>query len=131
MTKNKSDEFYENKITILTQLLHLSEEFISSLDQWESLDGILEQRETLLAQLKTNEDSYGKAVADSCTQEQKEEVDRLINLIISLDHDSANKIREEQKKNIQSIKANVQEQKFIQYGATPAAQSGRLMDYKK
>ena len=131
MTTPAYQEFYNRKIELLRQFLQLSEELLSDITQWEMLGEILGKRQAVLDEIKKNEEHFGKEVADSCTLDQKKEIDRLIKLITDLDKNASDKIRAERENNLHSIKTNVQEQKLLNYGAFRVSSSGKLLDKKK
>lgn len=131
MNANASNEYFSIKITMLKQLLRLSEELISSLEDWESMDGILKKREVVIHNLQLHDESYGKSVLESCTQDQKSQIDQLVNLILNIDKDASKMIRDEKENIIQAIKTNIQEQKLVHYNSTPYFESGKFLDYKK
>ena len=131
MTTPAYQEFYNRKIELLKQCLQLSEELLSNIAQWEMLGEILGKRQMILDEIKKNEDFYGNEVADSCTRDQKQEINRLIKLITDLDKNASDKIRAEQENSLNSIKTNVQEQKLLNYGTFYSSSSGKLLDKKK
>jgi hypothetical protein len=126
-----TDEYFLQKKTLLEQCLSLSEELISSIESWESLSDILSGRETVLLQIKELEESSGPETAAFLTEEMKSEIDQIIKLILNLDKDAAALIRREQQGVMDSLKANIKEQKFIQYAPVPELPRGRKLDYKK
>ena len=130
MNTNPAIEYYIQKKALLKQCLTLSEELISSLEDWESLSDILERREAMIEQLKEFEAAAGNRPA-FLTQEMKLELDQMIRLIQNLDQDSISLMRKEQQDIMASLKANTQGQKLIQYTPDPRENSGRILDYKK
>lgn len=131
MTINTSYEYLQQKKALLKQCLNLSEELISSIDEWESVPDIISSREAVILQLKELEDAAGTKVKASLTHEMKQELDQMIKLILDLDKDATNLIHKEQQNIMGSLKANTQGQKLIQYAQIPEVPSGRKLDYKK
>lgn len=131
MNINSSDEYYMQKKALLKQCLDLSEELISSLDDWESLSDILSRREAVILEIKELESLTGKTAPVSISKERLREIDRLIKLILDLDNDTSALIRKEQEHIMNSIKANIQGQKLMQYTPAPELKRGMLLDYKK
>jgi hypothetical protein len=125
------NDYYSKKMSLLKQCLSLSEEFISSLDDWESLEGFLLKKNKVLSEIELLEQSFGKDIMSRCSKDQRKEIDQLITLILKLDQESEKLIRKEQDQVLNSIKTNVQEQKLVQYGSSLIPQKGRHMDYKK
>ncbi|HVI42109.1 MAG TPA: hypothetical protein VM577_15765 [Anaerovoracaceae bacterium] len=124
-------DYYSNKMALLKQCLMISEDFISSLENWESLNDILAKKNEVITEIELLEQSYGKDIMDKCSQEQREEIDQLIKLILNLDQEAVKLIQKGQDTVLSSIKTNVQEQKLIQYGSNLIPQKGRHIDYKK
>ncbi len=131
MSINTSFEYLQQKKALLKQCLNLSEELISSIDEWESVPELISRREAVILQLKELEEAAGTKVKASLTSEMKQELDQMIKLILDLDKDATNLIRKEQQHIMDSLKANTQEQKLMQYAQPTELQSGRKLDYKK
>ena len=131
MSINTSYEYLQQKKALLKECLHLSEELISGIDEWESVPDIISRREAVILQLKELEETAGAKVKASLTREMKQELDQMIKLILDLDKDAANLIRKEQQNIMGSLKANTQEQKLMQYAQPTEVPSGRKLNYKK
>ena len=131
MSINTSFEYLQQKKALLKQCLNLSEELISSIDEWETVPDLISRREALILQLKELEEAAGTKVKASLTSEMKQDLDQMIKLILDLDKDATNLIRKEQQHIMDSLKANTQEQKLMQYAQPAELPSGRKLDYKK
>lgn len=131
MTINTAYEYVQQKKALIKQCLNLSEELLSSIEEWDPVPAIVEKREALILQLKELEEATAPMVKASLTKEMKDEMDQMIRLILDLDKEAAGRIRKEQQHLLDSMKSNVKEQKLIQYAQTPDASSGRRLDYKK
>lgn len=127
----KTNEYYIQKINLLKQCLKLSEDLMSSLIDWESLDGILSKRENIIEQLQKLNQTIDKDIVDSCTQEQIFQIDHLVKLILAFDKDTSKLLENEQMNTMQLIKANLLEQKLMNYASAPEIKSGMLLNYKK
>ncbi|MBR0597508.1 flagellar protein FliT [Sinanaerobacter chloroacetimidivorans] len=133
------NEFYSRKMALLKQCLTLSEELMSSLDNWESLDDILYRRNKIIEEIQLMESASDGELLLGLSDEQNKEIDRLIKLILDLDRDTGKLIRKEQDTILESIKSNVQQQKMMQYGSQSMSQygspsmpqNGSRMNYKK
>lgn len=128
---NTAYEYLQHKKALLKQCLNLSEELIGSIKEWDSVPDIISKREVVIQQLKMLEDSTKPSIKASLTKEMKQELDQMIRLILDLDKDAANLIREEQKLIMDSLKTNTKGQKLVQYAQIPDAQGGHRLDYKK
>lgn len=131
MNSLTSNEYFLKKKALLEQCLHLSEELISSVENWDSVPDVMSRKEAAIMQLRDLEESIDSETKAALTREMNQELDRMIKLILDLDQDTANLIRKEQKEIKESLKANIQGQKLIQYAQTPEIPSGRRLDYKK
>lgn len=127
----KAEEYFLRKKALLKQCLSLSEELFSSLENWESWPDILARREKVLLQLAALEKSAGPEAAAACTEEMRREIDGTVRLILDLDNDAEALIRREQKGVMDSLKANIKEQKFLRYAQSPELARGVKLDYKK
>lgn len=130
------NEFFLQKKSLLKQCLNLSEELISSLEEWENFDDILKKREEVIEQIKALEETTSKNIVSGLSSEMKTELNRTLNLILELDKKTTELMRKEQKEIMSSLKSNAQEQRMVQrkmaqYGPDPNTPSGRFLDYKK
>lgn len=131
MSINTSYEYYQQKQALLKKCLALSEELISSIENWDSVPEIVAKREAVIQDLKTLEDSTITSVKAALTKECKQELDQMIRLILNLDKDATSMIRKEQQNVLGSLKANTKGQKLMQYAQAPDLTRGSKMDYKK
>lgn len=130
MSINTSNEYFRQKKTLLDQCLTLSEELISSIEDWEALSDLLSRRETVIRELKELEDGAGPE-REALTEEMRREIQQTVGLILDLDRDAAALIRKEQQNIMDSMKTNIKEQKFIQYIPSAKPERGSRLDYKK
>ncbi|MGI6751305.1 MAG: hypothetical protein ACOX4U_01615 [Anaerovoracaceae bacterium] len=127
----ESLEYYNRKKRLLEQCLHCSEELMSSLSRWEEMPDVMKKKEQVLLELKELEESTELSAKTSLSLEQKGELNDKIKLIVALDGDTSRRIKEEQEKIKESLKATVNGQKVIEYGSQPHIGRGRKIDYKK
>lgn len=127
-----SHEFCQEKILILKEYVTKGEEILSSVEDWESLAGILEERDQLIEKLQELE-VYIKLKNSEicCTQEQKREIDNLIKLILDMDQSCIRLIQDEKKKTLKDLKANQQNQKIADYQINLTPNYGTFLDAKK
>lgn len=127
-----SHEFCQEKILILKEYVTKGEEILSSIEDWESLAGILEERDQLIEKLQDLETHIKLNNAEiSCTLEQKKEIDNLIKLILDMDQSCIQQIREEKQKTLKELKANQQNQKIAGYQINLTPNYGTFLDAKK
>lgn len=131
MSVNTSYEYYQQKKALLKECLTLSEELISSIEDWDSVPDLVSKREAVILALKELEETAGTSVKAALTKDLKQELDQMIRLILDLDKDATNLIRTEQQNVLDSLKANTKGQKLTQYAQAPELPHGRKLDYKK
>lgn len=131
MSINTTYEYVQQKKALLKQCLNLSEELLSSIDEWDPVSEIVEKREVLILQLKELEKAASPKVKAALTKEMKQEMDQMIRLILDLDQEATGRIKKGQQDLLEAMKQNVKGQKLIQYAQAPDLESGRKMDYKK
>lgn len=133
MTGNKAYLYHLNKMTLLRQVLHINEDFLSNLKSWESYDDFLNKKDGLFRQLKKLDTVYGTGAARSCADSQIHEIESIIDLIEGLDRDISKAIRQELLATLESIKSKTMEKKITAYTNTAlnSNNGGRLIDYRK
>lgn len=123
-------DYYREKISLLNRLLSVGEELLSNLKDWESYNFHLARRDTLIEQLKKLEKSRENGIALQCSDFQKKEIKRTIDLILALDKDIVKSIKETRGMTLESIKVATTKTKISEYAET-MQHSGILLDYKK
>lgn len=127
-----SHELCQEKVLILKEYVTKGEEILSSIDDWENLATILEEREQLLLRLKNMEDQFtGLKGNQICTIEEKGQIDSLIKLITDMDQNCIQLIKSEQQKTLQDLKKNQQNQKVADYEISLTPSYGTFLDAKK
>lgn len=126
------NEYYPEKIRILKEYVSKSEELLSSLEAWESLNLILSDRDQLIQKLQILETDFDQeALGQGCSQDQKDQIDQLIRLILDIDQDGIKMIQEEKDKIIGELKINQKSQKALDYGSPSSTHNGQFLDSKK
>lgn len=127
-----SHELCQEKVLILKEYVTKGEEILSSIEDWENLATILEEREQLLIRLKSMEDQFtGLKGNQICTIEEKGQIDSLIKLITDMDQNCIQLIKSEQQKTLQDLKKNQQNQKVADYEISLTPSYGTFLDAKK
>lgn len=127
-----SHELCQEKILILKEYVTKGEEILSSIEDWENLATILEERDQLLLRLKSMEDQFtGLKGNQICTIEEKGQIDSLIKLITDMDQNCIQLIKSEQQKTLQDLKKNQQNQKVADYEISMTPSYGTFLDAKK
>jgi len=128
----KPSELCQNKIQILKEYVTKGEEILSSIEDWESLAAILEERDQLILRLKSMEEQFTELKGNQiCTIEEKGQIDSLIKLIQDMDQNCIHLIKAEQQKTLQDLKKNQQNQKVADYEISLTPSYGTFLDAKK
>lgn len=129
---NNSHELCQEKILVLKEYVIKGEEILSSIEDWESLAGILEERDQLIRRLKSMEECFTELKGNQvCTIEEKRQIDNLIKLIQDMDQNCIHLIKAEQQKTLQDLKKNQQNQKVADYEINMTPSYGTFLDAKK
>ena len=112
---NNSGDYFSNKISLLEQCLGLSEELISNINNLESLDGILLKRQSVIEKIQYLDTASEKGEMESCSTSQKEQIQQVLSIILSLDQDARRLLLKEQEKTTRLMKNNIQGQRVIGY----------------
>lgn len=127
-----SHELCQEKILVLKEYVTKGEEILSSIEDWESLAAILEERDQLILRLKSMEEHFTELKGNQvCTIEEKRQIDSLIKLIMDMDQNCIHLIKAEQQKTIQDLKKNQQNQKVADYEISLTPSYGTFLDAKK
>lgn len=127
-----SHELCQEKVLILKEYVTKGEEILSSIEDWENLATILEERDQLLLRLKSMEDQFAELKGNQiCTIEEKGQIDSLIKLITDMDQNCIQLIKSEQQKTLQDLKKNQQNQKVADYEISLTPSYGTFLDAKK
>lgn len=124
-------ELCQDKIQILKDYVEKGEKILSSIEDWESLAEILEERDELIDQLQKLELQICEKGSNLCSLNQKNQIDNLVKLILDLDKSCIQLIQAEQKKTIQDLKNNQQNQKVATYEINMTPSYGTFLDAKK
>ncbi|MBC3804824.1 hypothetical protein GH808_10315 [Acetobacterium fimetarium] len=129
---DQTNQFCREKIQILKEYVSKGEELLSNIENWESLAGILAERDVLiekLQQLETHFKLENNAIAYN--EEQKSQINELIKLNAEIDQDIVRQLREEQKQTMQDLKTNRTNQKIASYEISMTPSYGAHLDTKK
>jgi len=129
---DNSHELCQEKILVLKEYVTKGEEILSSIQDWESLAAILEERDQLILRLKSMEEHFAELKGNQvCTIEEKGQIDSLIKLILDMDQNCIHLIQAEQQKTLQDLKKNQQNQKVADYEISLTPSYGTFLDAKK
>lgn len=128
----QSAELCQEKIRILKEYVTKGEEILSSIEDWESLALILEERDQLIQRLQNMEEHFtGLKRNQVCTSQEKQQIDNLVKLIQDMDQSCIHLIQAEQQKTLQDLKKNQQNQKVADYEISLTPSHGTFLDAKK
>ena len=132
MGKINSYELCEEKIRLLKEYVSTGEEILSSMASWEALEGILAQRDYLIRKLEQLEANVEESrFLHPATKAQEKEIDRLVKLILDIDQNAMQLIKDEQQKTIDELKANQQKQRALKYDMVGRESQGQRIDIRK
>lgn len=130
-----NDHFHElcqEKINILKNYVKKGEEILSSIENWESLASILEERDQLIERLQGLEVQLKENNSEMLyNSEEKQQIDNLIKLILDMDQSCIHLIQAEQQKTLKDLKKNQQNQKIADYEISLTPSYGTFLDAKK
>lgn len=127
-----SHELCQEKISILKEYVSKGEEILSSIEDWESISLILEERDQLILRLQNMEEHFtGLKGNQVCSSEEKQQIDNLVKLIQDMDQSCIHLIQAEQQKTLQDLKKNQQNQKVADYEISLTPSHGAFLDAKK
>lgn len=125
-------ELADEKIAVLKEYVAKGEELLSNIESWESLAGIIEERDILIAKLESIELRLKQGNSEPMyTTEQKTKINDLIKLILDMDQDSMKLINEEKNKTVEDLKTNQKHQKIVSYETPVNPSYGKFLDVKK
>ena len=116
-----------NKIEYLKQCIRLTEDLLSSGDDLEKIQTLIQQRGDVLLLIAELEKTPGEGVSASETAT----ADQLIELLTKLNDQAVKKIKKEQQDILAAMKVNIKEHKLVGYHLNDASSAGRLLDKKR
>jgi len=129
---DQTNAFCQEKIRILKEYVSKGEELLSNIENWESLAGILADRDALIERLQKLEADFGRENSQICCDAaQKRAINELIRLNAEIDQDVMRLLREEQNKTLQDLKTNRNNQKIAGYQINLTPSYGTYLDTKK
>lgn len=125
--------YINQKESLLQKCLRVTEDFASNIDDWESFENILSERGSIIEKIKELEAATPDHIRSACPPKDVKRLDNMLNLILDLDKNAEKYIREAQAELMDSMKTNVQGQRFAHTGYNPQnmANPGGRLDYKK
>ncbi|MDR0570741.1 MAG: hypothetical protein LBG71_05945 [Clostridiales Family XIII bacterium] len=125
------ESYVERKHDILNRCLRLTEEILSSLEKWESLDRLFEERMGVIEELRNLEAAAGERITKVCAKGEAERLDEALRLILSLDKRIGKAIQSAQSDLLDSMRSNTQEQRFMAYSIRERPASGLLLNERQ
>jgi len=129
---DQTNEFCREKIRILKEYVSKGEALLSNIENWESLAGILAERDVLIEKLQELETKFKQENSQiSYNEEQKSQINELIKINSEIDQDIIRQLRQEQKQTMQDLKTNRTNQKIVSYEISMNPSYGTHLDTKK
>ncbi len=125
------EEYYTKKKSFLDSLLNVSEDLLSSSNDYDSFIVMLNNREDLIQEISDFENRFKQRFNDSLTHLQINALNSVARLILGLDAQTYECVVKEKNKISALIKTNVNEQKFEKYHSVSNGKDGSLLDYKE
>ena len=124
-------QFVMRKTSLLSECITINEKLLSTVDDLDLLNDLIDQRGMLVHDLDTLNVSVSSHIKSLCTQEQKDQMDRLVTLIIDQDQELITALNDKRTALLNAIKENVQTKNVIKYAEADVSASGSYMDIKK
>ncbi len=125
------NQYYEKKLSLLKECVLLSDEIRSNIDEISVVNGYLDQRASVIHNLQILKESYGKVLEPQLSDTQRNTLDQRVSLLLSLDRDTAKKLKISQDELKSNMKTNTQTHKLINYTANFNSPNGHRMNIKK
>ena len=126
-----SESYVSQKKDILDRCLRLTEEIYSCLEKQEDPDKPIQERMTVIHELESLESSANDDIKNTCPRDEAVRMDEKLKLILSLDKQIEQSIKKTQKDILESMKQNIQEQKFTLYDTPDSPENGYYFDKKQ
>ena len=124
-------QFVMRKTGLLNECIAINEKLLSTVDDLDLLNDLIDQRGMLVHDLDTLNVSVSSHIKSLCTQEQKDQMDRLVTLIIDQDQELITALNDKRTALLNAIKENVQTKNVVKYAEVDISASGSYMDIKK
>lgn len=124
-------DYFNEKKSLLNQLLSSSEALVGDPHDFDSFVVTLDQRQVLIQELNQLESQFKPAFNPLLSLGQVEELNRLVALLASLDAYASTLLSNEKSKITDAIRNNILEQKLFKYNGDPVSENGNLIDCKK
>lgn len=129
-----SNEYFNEKLSMLSELLQCSEEIMSSInrDNWEEYDSLGNKRVEVIEKINAFEAEHRTSCENGLSAQQRKEIDDKVQLILGFDKDIIKRLEEEKFATIKAINANNQERIiFDGYRKNDVPISGTFLDTKE
>ncbi len=127
-------EYFEAKLSMLTELLSCSEEIMSSLnqDKWEDYERLGNKRVEVIERINALEDAHRSTFDKDLSPSQKLQINEKVNLILAFDKDVVRRIHEEREIALRGMETEHNEKNILGgYKIGSAQTTGVYLDTKK
>jgi hypothetical protein len=124
-------DYFNEKKSLLDQLVDLSEALVGDPHDFDLFVATLDQREVIIQKLAQLESQYKPVFDPFLSLDQAGELNRLVDLLASLDAYANAILSDEKNKITDAIRNNILEQKLFKYNGDPLSENGNLIDCKK
>lgn len=108
--------YYEDRLELLKQLQKVNEDFLSSVESWESYEGHLNDRDELIAAVRDLDENFGRDKRKLLDEEKTREMDNILRLILALDRDITEALNRERRETLEAMKVTTRGKKLAGYG---------------
>jgi hypothetical protein len=132
MKRKVSPEIYiSQKNDILDNCLNITEKIYACLKNQEDPASLLEKRMAVINDLAALESSVDDKVRNGCSMTVTGQIDDKLRLILNLDKQLEQSIIDTQRNILESLKQNMQGQKFTLFETGDVSENGRFLDEKQ
>ena len=127
-------EYFETKMSMLSELLSCSEEIMSSLnqDKWEDYERLGNKRVEVIERINALEDAHRYTFDKELSPEQKLQINEKVNLILAFDKDVVRRIYEEREAALRGMETEHNEKNILDgYKIGSTQTTGVYLDTKK
>jgi len=126
-----SGAYAAHKIDSLKECVRLTEDLLSNISDEVKVLELLDTRGEILQALDAFEKDHKQSNTNICTPAESAKVDQLVALLLNLDKQADAQIKQNIQEAVASLKANVNEHKFIGYKGEGQSPQGNFLDTKR
>ncbi len=130
-----TDEYYNKKMELLSQILTCSEDIMSSInkDEWESYGKLGDARVAAIEEMNRFEEDFRSRFDSTLSDAQRKAINDKVQLILGFEKDIVTKLEEEKQMALKGMSTESNEDKILNSYVMPGsnAVTGVFLDTKK